>query len=253
VDAELRSRDVHQFTAEQRAHRKELIGWLRDYRNAGRFPINDRFPNETVPFFRDSRGTLCAMAYLIDRSGRGDIVDRISRTKNNAFIPQLADDPALIDWLATWGLSVTEAARIQPAYIDFPVVVEDQRDKVHFNFAVTSLALGAGSVGLGTVNFVAPTSASGILGIVVGAADVVLGAQNIDQNPGTKKLAITNISIGAASMFAGVRGLLASRRTNGAGRTAKTPRSSPAAVRLSPDIIISAGVPRVGLLASARF
>jgi hypothetical protein len=252
VDLELRARKTSLLTPDQRARRNKLISWLRDYRNADRFPINDRYPDRAVPFFRDSRGTLCAMAYLIDRSGRSDLVDRVARTRNNALIPELADDPALADWFATWGLSVAEAARIQPSY-NGGVVVEDQRDRVHFNYAVTSLALGAASVGLGTVNFVAPKSSSGILGIVIGATDIVLGVHNIDRNPGTQKLSITNISIGAASMFAGLRGLLASNRSNRVERKAEMPQPSSMAVRLSPDVIVSSGAPRIGLLASARF
>src|SRR6266568_2973095 len=92
VDFELRARDVSRLTPSQLAQRTRLIAWLHEYRNAGIFPINDSFPGRMVPFFRDSKGTLCAMAYLIDRSGRSDIVDRIARTQNNAFIPELAGD-----------------------------------------------------------------------------------------------------------------------------------------------------------------
>ena len=70
-----------------------------------------------MPYFRDGDGALCAMAYLIERSGRPDLVDRIARTRNNAFIAELANDPALRAWLDSVGLSVTEAARIQPTYV----------------------------------------------------------------------------------------------------------------------------------------
>ena len=69
-----------------------------------------------MPFFRDGHGARCAMAYLIERSGRRDLVDRIALTRNNAFIAELATDPALRVWLDSVGVSVTEAARIQPAY-----------------------------------------------------------------------------------------------------------------------------------------
>ena len=69
-----------------------------------------------MPFFRDGHGAFCAMAYLIERSGRRDLVDRIASTRNNAFIAELANDPALRVWLDSVGLSVTEAARIQPTY-----------------------------------------------------------------------------------------------------------------------------------------
>jgi Domain of unknown function (DUF4440) len=43
-------------------------------------------------------------------------VDRIAMTRNNAFIVELADDPALRAWLDSVGLSVKEAARSQPTY-----------------------------------------------------------------------------------------------------------------------------------------
>src|SRR2546430_8950132 len=91
VDRELRGVNVSRLSATQKAMRVQLISWLRDYRNAGRFPENDRFANRAVPFFRDSHGTLCAMAYLVDRSGRGDIADEIAATRNTAFIHELPD------------------------------------------------------------------------------------------------------------------------------------------------------------------
>jgi hypothetical protein len=116
VDAELRHAKLLQLTPSQRSARATLIGWLQEYRDAGRFPRNDRFPALVLPFFRDGYGALCAMAYLIDRSGRRDLVNRIARTRNNAFIAELADDPALRVWLDSVGVSVTEAARIQPTY-----------------------------------------------------------------------------------------------------------------------------------------
>jgi len=56
------------------------------------------------------------MAYLIERSGRHDLVDRVALTRNDAFIAELPDDPALRVWLDSVGLSVAEAARIQPTY-----------------------------------------------------------------------------------------------------------------------------------------
>jgi hypothetical protein len=116
VDAELRHAKALQLTPSQRVARATLIGWLREYRDAGRFPRNDRFPELAMPFFRDRHGARCAMAYLIERSGRRDLVDRIAMTRNNAFIAELANEPALRVWLDSVGVSVTEAARIQPTY-----------------------------------------------------------------------------------------------------------------------------------------
>jgi hypothetical protein len=116
VDVELRDARALQLTPSQRTARATLIAWLQEYRDAGEFPQNDRFPELAMPFFRDGHGALCAMAYLIERSGRRDLVDRVASTRNNAFIAELADDPALRVWLDSVGLSVTEAARIQPTY-----------------------------------------------------------------------------------------------------------------------------------------
>jgi hypothetical protein len=116
VDAELRHAKVLHFTPSQRRARATLVGWLQEYRDAGQFPRNDRFPELAMPFFRDGHGALCAMAYLIERSGRRDLVDRVALTRNNAFIAELANDPELRVWLDSVGLSVTEAARIQPTY-----------------------------------------------------------------------------------------------------------------------------------------
>lgn len=120
VDAELRAADISALTANQRTSRARMILWLRAYRDAERFPRNDRFPDRAMPFFRDSDGVLCAMAYLIDRSGRGDLVERIARTKNHAFIADLASEPELLAWLDVAGLTIAEAARIQPTYPSAP-------------------------------------------------------------------------------------------------------------------------------------
>jgi hypothetical protein len=124
VDAELRQANALQLTPSQRRVRAILIGWLQEYRDADKFPRNDRFPELAMPFFRDGHGALCAMAYLIERSGRRDLVDRIALTRNNAFIAELANDTELRAWLDSAGLTVTEAARIQPTYSFEPRVVE---------------------------------------------------------------------------------------------------------------------------------
>jgi hypothetical protein len=116
VNAEMRQAKAVHFTPSQRRVRATLIGWLQEYRDAGKFPRNDRFPDRAMPFFRDGDGALCAMAYLIERSGRRGLVDRIALTRNNAFIAELANDPELRVWLDSGGLSVAEAARIQPTY-----------------------------------------------------------------------------------------------------------------------------------------
>jgi hypothetical protein len=151
VNVELReARTVHLASSQRRA-RVTLIGWLREYRESGRFPRNDRFSDRAMPFFRDSDGVLCAMAYLIERAGRRDLVDRIALTRNNAFIAELAEDPELRAWLDSVGLSVAEAGRIQPTY-----------PPVEFRIRLTLVAVAPDTVFYSGANVrlgVAPTSA----------------------------------------------------------------------------------------------
>lgn len=116
VEQELLGRDVSALSPKQQAARADQIRRLRAYANAGEFPQNDYHPGVSVPYFRDARGNLCAMAFLIAASGRGDIVDHIARTRNYDYIPDLVEVPGLAGWLEDNGLTVAEAARIQPAY-----------------------------------------------------------------------------------------------------------------------------------------
>ncbi len=113
---ELRSAADSHFSPDQRTARRALISELERYASRGRFPRNTHFPGALVPYFIDDFGTRCAMAHLIESTGATDLVSRVKGTANNAFVPELAADPALRTWLARHGLSAEEAARIQPSY-----------------------------------------------------------------------------------------------------------------------------------------
>lgn len=88
---------------------------LRRYIDAGEYPINDLVPF-TTPIFVDPRGRRCAVAALLEATGEHALVERIARDRNLAYVHELADDPELARWLEEHGLSLEEAARIQPAY-----------------------------------------------------------------------------------------------------------------------------------------
>jgi hypothetical protein len=248
VDGELRGADVSRLSATQKATRVELISWLRDYRNASRFPENDRFANREVPFFRDSRGTLCAMAYLIDRSGRGDIVDRIASTRNNAFIHQLADDPALVAWLGESGLSVDEAARIQPTYGGAIVVVENN-DRVGRSYAILSMGLGSVSMGSMALNLFAPTRTSGAVGLLSGAATIVAGAQHLSDGGGNRRMAQVDLAVGSVAAAGALYALIFKGKPMLRTAEAKPARESSWSPQL--DMVGSSG--RLGVGMRARF
>lgn len=103
----------------QRAqNRALLLDELRRYRRRGRFPLNHECPQRAIPVFVDEHGTRCAVAHLMDVSGQGDLVRHIAATRNFARVRELARLPELRAWLTAAGLSVEEAARIQPEYCD---------------------------------------------------------------------------------------------------------------------------------------
>jgi hypothetical protein len=99
----------------QRARRRAALGALARYITTGRFPLNHVSPHPT-PVFVDPDGARCALAALIESAGDHRLVARVARDHNLARVHDLRGDPALGAWLARNGLTLAEAARIQPAY-----------------------------------------------------------------------------------------------------------------------------------------
>ena len=84
-------------------------------RGVGGLPsFRARFSDRAMPYFIDADGTRCAMAHLLELGGAAALVARIANEKNNAFVEELANGQELPAWLDASGLSVAEAARIQP-------------------------------------------------------------------------------------------------------------------------------------------
>lgn len=251
VDVELRHPKALPLTPAQRTVRITLIGWLREYREAGTFPRNDRFPNQALPFFRDSHGALCAMAYLIERSGRRDLVNRVALTRNNAFIPELAGDPELRAWLDSVGLSVAEAARIQPTYEPPPNVPEDQA--VSANYALTSILVSGASLTTLGLNFISPSKSTGWAGLLAGSAGIIAGAVNLDGTDGTDKVATANMIAGGGALAVGLYRLLSPRPARPVDGLSPQPESSNARIAISPVVIPTSGSPRLGLAVQTSF
>jgi hypothetical protein len=246
VDVELRGPHELQLTPGQSTTRATLIGWLREYRNAERFPHNDRFPGRPVPFFRDSRGVLCAMAYLIDRSGRGDLVDRVATTRNNAFIPDLADDPELRAWLDSVHLSVAEAARIQPSY-------NGDEDQVSADYALTSILASGASLTTVGLNLLNPSKSTGWAGLIAGSVGLLAGAVKLGEGGGTVKVATANLIIGGGAVAAGVYRLLSPGNARPATGPAPESAASHARLAFSPLVIPTSDGPRFGLTMHSSF
>jgi hypothetical protein len=250
VDGELRTANVAGLNAQQRAMRVKLIAWLRDYRNAGSFPENDRFADRAMPFFRDSHATLCAMAYLVDRSGRGDIVDHIARTRNNAFIHELVDDAQLVDWLKNSGLTVDEAARIQPTYGPPPVIV-DNPDRVSSNYALLSMGLGGAALGSIGMNVFSPSRFSNALGFIAGVAAIAAGGSHMKDGGGNRKVAIADAWVGSVSAVTAV--VTSFRHPRQAAAAKGTGQQARSETGVSPEVVVIGNKQQLGLGLHARF
>ena len=251
VDVELRHAKALQFTPSQRKARATLIGWLQEYRDAGKFPRNDRFPELAMPFFRDGHGVLCAMAYLIERSGRRELIDRVALTRNNAFIPELADDSELRAWLDSVGLSLAEAARIQPSYEPAPDLPEDEA--VSASYALTSILVSGASLTTLGLNLITPSKSTGWAGLIAGSMGVIAGAANLDRTDGTDKVAAANMIIGGSAVAVGLYRLVGPRPAQTVDGVSPQSAGSNPRLAIGPVVIPIAGSPRLGLAMHTSF
>lgn len=206
AEQELLARDVSHLSPAQRAARARHIRVLGEYRLEGVFPHNHDVPRERVPVFVDRHGTHCAVGYLLARSGRSDIVEQVARTRNLARIPEMTDDPALAAWLDTAGISLSEAARIQPTYGGgSDVVVEDE---VTTGYIVASaLSVGFGGISIARNLGPAPRRMDGIYGLLIGAYGIGLGGHKLDNGGTAQALGALNTVVGATAAALGARTL----------------------------------------------
>ncbi len=122
--------------------RKRQIDELRNYLSSSRFPQNHDFPQANVPYFVDQRGSACAVAYLLIRSGYSELVEEIRKTNNHVRIADVHQGP-LIDWILFSGLTQEECALIQPTYrgpgfrLNRPT--EHERLAMHFRSVIAQL------------------------------------------------------------------------------------------------------------------
>jgi hypothetical protein len=115
AEALARSRDISELLPLQRLVRALLLTALQDYRAAGRYPRNLE-EQESTPVFIDGGQTRCAVAHLMELGGEPALVRRIAQQRNHARVRELANEPRLVAWLEAAGLTLAEAAAIQPTY-----------------------------------------------------------------------------------------------------------------------------------------
>src|SRR6266566_8070594 len=214
VEREFRAKDVSRLTPAQRAARLRNLDVLHDYWVRGVFPVNTDFPGQRVPYFVDRYGTRCAMAYLIEQSGDGDLVARVAAAHNNARIPALRADGDLGAWLWRNGITLDEAARIQPAY-DYccpgvyplcPLLVDAASCSTvtagaSTGYKNTTWAL----VGADVLTVVLGSNRrTAAVGLLTGVLELGIGFPNFDDGDSRATLGFVNAAAGVASMAIGM-------------------------------------------------
>lgn len=120
--AELREASVDHLIEDQRARRSLALDWLEDYRQAADFGVNDLAPGRRSLYFVDEGGRRCAVAWLMEASGHGKLVQEVAGDDNQAFVAELGWRPGVQTWLLEHGLTLDEAARIQGPAMGGPTV-----------------------------------------------------------------------------------------------------------------------------------
>jgi hypothetical protein len=222
VEAELRAAEVD-LTLGRLAARAVAIERLHRYRLAGVFPHNHDFAART-PYFIDEHGTRCAMAYLIEEAGGAELVAAVRASRNNAYVRELADEPALIAWLDRNGLTVAEAARIQPSYD--PCWEVDCSEMVERSFLLASVGVVAVDGVMMGINLKGePSTGAAAVGIVTGGITMLLGYTALDeeQRELQRDLGIVDVGIGLVTAAVSLRALVLDRRSGAAPAPASGP------------------------------
>lgn len=213
AEREVRGNPVAGLSTAQRAARARALDRLHAYAARGAFPRNRHFPGALVPSFVDDRsGTRCGMAYLIEQSGSGAFVARVAQTNNNATILDLRDDPDMVVWLEENGLTLEEAARIQPKYQHDPVPIPVTGASAGYKTA-TGVSVGADVlvVALNGLRTGLSPKATGAAGIATGVLSIAVGMPNFDESGSRRTLGFVNAGVGAVSAAFGVYRLAGQR------------------------------------------
>lgn len=250
--AMLESRDVSGLREAQRRNRRALTERLARYRDAGAFPRNYDFPGVPTPYFIDRKTDIrCAVAHLMDATGRADLVRRVAAMDNNVWVPELAGHAEFEAWLDEQGITLDEAARNQVPYMD--VVIEPLPPTRAMSTGVSGTALG---LTLGTATLAQLSADLGarrsvaVLGLATSTFALVSGGSQF-QRGGDRML-------GTGAVIGGIAGLYVARQTFGRFRNAQREAQAGASTslaqrtRISPILPVTAGQ-GAGLSVSINF
>ncbi len=108
------------------------------YRDRGRFPQNEGQADHAVPIFVDAHNTACAVGQLMRWSGWETEVAAIHAKNNLVYVPDVDSTGPIAKWALTSGLTLEEAALIQPSYgfvPRTPAIPDDAIDAIASNWS----------------------------------------------------------------------------------------------------------------------
>lgn len=119
VEAELRAKDVSLLPFELRFARARNLDRLRAYAEAGRFPRNEPGDPRLPRFAEEAEGEdeprICAVGWLYAADAGEDAALRVNEGFEHEHVEDI-DDPDLLAWALSSGLTLEELAMIQPGY-----------------------------------------------------------------------------------------------------------------------------------------
>ena len=177
----MRAAPTSDLTDRQRKARDVALTWLDEYRAAGVFPHNHVDRDGPVPVFVDPHGTPCAVGYLMLRSGHDDLVEEIVSTDNLIRVGELRDDERVRAWLDKHGITLAEAALIQPWYNPSPPAPEPEPSST-YRPATVGLSLATAALASYTAMLGADRGTPWVdalaFGATLGHASLILGAHD---------------------------------------------------------------------------
>ena len=128
------------LTESQLEKRKQVLGYLSDYIVHGRYPKNTE-KSYATPRFIDHEGTICAVGYMVEQTWGRAAAEAINTDHEYGYVLAM-NDQRVEEWVNEHGLSLTEAAMIQPLYAGFRKI---DHDATKAGKAATFAAIGINS------------------------------------------------------------------------------------------------------------
>jgi hypothetical protein len=210
VENVLRNTSTKHLNKLQRLKRRQAIENLHRYWTIGIFPENRESTNKRKPCFIDDKGTICAVGYLIEQSVGRKVSEQINARFQYEYLMEMEWN--VIDkWIASSGLTKLECAMIQPTYGPTPT-----ENYITPGFGYATAVFSGANVALSVMNVSQINRQSQglftpILGMVLGAGQITLGALNFPEiqyvwsgtyiNEAQRNYALMNVALGTSSVI----------------------------------------------------